>query len=51
MLKMRTAFEEKVNFGFGEKQKPEGDELTIDNANQKLKAALVCKIETLMGLG
>ena len=48
---MRTAFEEIVNFGLGKEQKPESDELTIDNANQELKAALVCKIETLMGLG
>ena len=31
MLKMRTAFEEKVNFGLGKEYKLEADELTIDS--------------------
>ena len=45
MLKMRTAFEEKVNFGLGEKQKPESDELTIkgfpSETNQKNNSKFV----------
>ena len=48
MVSLRDGFE---NFLICFQRKHFHCQLSIVNANQELKAALVCKIETLMGLG